>query len=284
MNTQIDRACVDVNEWGWLCGWVMECQQKGYISDQDLGFRLEWGDIEGSNRLLQMISRREGMGDLLAEGVKRASEKLGGEAADCAVYTMKGDSPRGHDHRARWEEMLDTCTGGGGTLDTAPPVFPTEMGMPARVEPQDTEAVPKMVGTMRGRRHFEDSLGICAFTSRTRLDILCRSVEAATGWDIRREEAMTLGRRSATLMRAFNLRCGIGPELERPSKRYGSTPVDGPVKGVSIMDHWEKMLDIWYETVGYDRATGRPTVDTLTELGLVELIEPLWGEGAAAKV
>ena len=50
------------------------------------------------------------------------------------------------------------------------------------------------------------------------------------------------------------------------------------------MDHWEKMLDIWYETVGYDRATGRPTVDTLTELGLVELIEPLWGEGAAAKV
>ncbi len=284
MNTQIDRACVDVNEWGWLCGWVMECQQKGYISDQDLGFRLEWGDIEGSNRLLQMISRREGMGDLLAEGVKRASEKLGGEAADCAVYTMKGDSPRGHDHRARWEEMLDTCTGGGGTLDTAPPVFPTEMGMPARVEPQDTEAVPKMVGTMRGRRHFEDSLGICAFTSRTRLDILCRSVEAATGWDIRREEAMTLGRRSASLMRALNLRCGIAHALERPSKRYGSTPVDGPVKGVSIMDHWEKMLDIWYETVGYDRATGRPTVDTLTELGLVELIEPLWGEGAAAKV
>ena len=284
MNTQLDRACVDVNEWGWLCGWVMECQQKGYISESDLGFRLEWGDIEGSNRLLQMVSRREGMGDLLAEGVKRASEKLGGEAADCAIYTMKGDSPRGHDHRARWEEMLDTCTGSGGTLDTAPPVFPTEMGMPARVEPQDPEAVPKMVGTMRGRRHFEDSLGICAFTSRTRLDILCRSVEAATGWDIRRDEAMNIGRRSATLMRAFNLRCGIGPELERPSKRYGSTPVDGPVKGVSIMDQWEKMLDIWYETVGYDRKSGRPNPETLIELDLEELIEPLWGKEAVAKV
>ena len=84
-------------------------------------------------------------------------------------------------------------------------------------------------------------------------------------------------------MRAFNLRCGIGPELERPSKRYGSTPVDGPVKGVSIMDQWEKMLDIWYETVGYDRKSGRPNPETLVELDLEELIEPLWGKEEAAK-
>ena len=66
-------------------------------------------------QLLQMIIRREGFGNILAEGVKRASETVGGPAADCAIYTMKGDTPRGHDHRARWEEMLDTCTGSGGT-------------------------------------------------------------------------------------------------------------------------------------------------------------------------
>lgn len=284
MNTQLDRACVDVNEWGWLCGWVMECQEKGYISDEDLGFRLEWGDAEGANRLLQMICRREGMGDLLAEGVKRASEKIGGDAADCAIYTMKGDSPRGHDHRSRWEEMLDTCTGSGGTMDTAPAVAPTELGLPARTGAQDPEAVPQLVGTMRGRRYFEDSLGACVFTTRVRLDVLCRSLEAATGWDIRRDEAMAQGRRTATLLRAFNLRCGIGPDLELPSKRYGSTPVDGPLKGVGIMEHWEKILDVWYETVGYDRKTGRPTPETLIELGLDELIEPVWGKGVVAKV
>ena len=109
------------------------------------------------------------------------------------------------------------------------------------------------------------------------MHVLCRSVEAATGWDFRMEEAIRNGRRTAALLRAFNLRCGIGPELEKPSKRYCSTPVNGPVAGVSISDHWEKMLDIWYETVGYDRITGRPTPETLRSLELEEVIESLWG-------
>ena len=106
--------------------------------------------------------------------------------------------------------------------------------------------------------------------------MLCRSLESATGWDIRIDEAMLSGRRTAALMRAFNLRCGIGPELEKPSKRYGSTPIDGPISGVSIMDNWDEMLDIWYETVGYDRTTGRPTRDTLKSLELEEIVEAVW--------
>ncbi|MEK7338967.1 MAG: aldehyde ferredoxin oxidoreductase N-terminal domain-containing protein, partial [candidate division NC10 bacterium] len=80
LNTRIDRAGVDVNEFGWLAGWVMECQEKGYITKEQLGFTLRWGDAEGANRLLQMLTRREGFGDVLAEGVKRAAEALGGPA------------------------------------------------------------------------------------------------------------------------------------------------------------------------------------------------------------
>ena len=118
---------------------------------------VKWGDAEAANTLLQMIIRREGFGNILAEGVKRASEIVGGPAAECAIYTMKGDTPRGHDHRARWEEMLDTCTGSGGTIDSGPPVRQTELGQPARINPFDPEAVAKMVGGTRGRRHFEDS-------------------------------------------------------------------------------------------------------------------------------
>ena len=53
---------------------------------------------------------------------------------------------------------------------------------------------------------------------------------------------MTFGRRTAALMRAFNVRCGITPDLERPSKRYGSVPVDGPAKGQDTAPHWERML------------------------------------------
>ncbi len=79
LNTQIDRACVDVNEFGWLIGWVMECLEKGYITKEQLGgLEVRWGDAEAANTLLQMIIRREDLGDLLAEGVKRASETSGG--------------------------------------------------------------------------------------------------------------------------------------------------------------------------------------------------------------
>lgn len=278
LNTQIDRACVDVNEFGWLIGWVMECQEKGYISKEQLGgLELKWGDAEAANQLLQMIIRREGFGNILAEGVKRASEHVGGAAAECAIYTMKGDTPRGHDHRARWEEMLDTCTGSSGTLDSGPPVNQTEWGLPARINPFDPEAVATVVGTTRGRRHFEDSLGTCIFTTRTWVASICRALSAATGWEYSKEDAMRFGRRTAALMRVFNLRCGITPDFERPSKRYGSVPVDGPAQGQNITANWDQLMDTWYKTVGYDRQSGRPLPDTLRELGLAHLIAELWG-------
>ena len=278
LNTECDKACVDVNEWGWLCGWVMECQEKGYITREQLGFELKWGDIKGAHKLLQMVSRREGFGNILAEGVKRAAEKLGGPAKECAIYIEKGATPRGHDHRARWEEMLDTCTSSTATMETGNPVHPTEVGQPARINPFDGEQVAKYVAGLRGRRAFEDSLGICIFTSRTRLENICRALSAATGWTFTVEEALRFGRRTAAINRATALRCGHTGAMEYPSARYGSTPVDGPAKGQAIRAQWEKMLDTWYAEVGFDRKTGKPWPKTLKELGLDWLAKDLWGK------
>ncbi len=280
LNTQCDRACVDVNEFGWVCGWVMECMEKGYITEKQLGFRLEWGDIKGADRLLQMLSHRQGLGALLAEGVKRAAEKLGGPAQDCAIYFEHGATPRGHDHRGRWDEMLDVATSGTGTMETGNPVHQTELGEPARINPFDGEAVARQVARLRGRRAFEDSLGICIFTTRTRLENVCRALSAATGWYYTVEEAMRFGRRTAAINRATRLRCGILPGAERPSKRYSSTPHDGPAKGQAVSAQWEKMVDVWYGEVGYDRKTGKPLPRTLKDLGLDWLARDLWGKKA----
>jgi aldehyde:ferredoxin oxidoreductase len=279
LNTQLDRAVVDLNEFGWLLGWVIECYEKGYLTKKQLdGIEPKWGDVKAANALLQKLIRREGwIGNLLAEGVKKASEQLGGPAADCAIYTQKGASPRGHDHRGRWEEMLDTCMSSTGTLESGQSVEPGELGLPARFNPVGADDVVKIVAGMLGRRHFEDSLGTCIFTTRTTLKNLCLAVSAATGWDYTVDEAIRFGRRTACLLRAFNLRCGIGPELEKPSKRYGSTPVDGPIKGIGIADQWENMVASWYERVGYDRKTGRPKQDTLVKLGLERVARDLWG-------
>jgi len=75
LNTQLDRACLDVNEFGWLCGWVMEGIEQGWITKKQLGFDLKWGDIAGADRLIQMICKREGFGDLLAEGVRSSAAR-----------------------------------------------------------------------------------------------------------------------------------------------------------------------------------------------------------------
>jgi len=233
-----------------------------------------------AQRLLQMLTHRQGFGDVLAEGVKIAAERLGGKAKESAIYTMQGASPRGHDHRGRWDEMLDTCTGSTGTLESGVPVHVAELGLPTRINPFNGVEVATQVAGIRGRRHFEDSLGICIFTARTRMENLCRALSAATGWYYTVDEGMRTGRRTAAVFRAIRLRCGIGIDRERPSIRYGSTPHDGPAKGQAVSEQWEQMVDTWYEKVGYDRKTGKPRPQTLKDLGLDWLARDLWGKKA----
>ena len=72
---------------------------------------MTWGNVEAARELLHKIAKREGFGDVLAEGVKRSAQRIGGEALDIAVYSEKGHAPRGHDHRPRWTEQLDYATG-----------------------------------------------------------------------------------------------------------------------------------------------------------------------------
>src|SRR5262249_55279316 len=96
-------------------------------------------------------------------------------------------------------------------------------------------------------------------------------------------EAMRFGRRSAALNRATALRCGLTPDLEKPSHRYGSTPHDGPAAGQAVSAQWDKMVDTWYKEVGYDRKTGKPLPQTLKDLGLEWLSKERWGKTASPR-
>jgi aldehyde:ferredoxin oxidoreductase len=95
-------------------------------------------------------------------------------------------------------------------------------------------------------------------------------------------EAMAAGRRTGHVLRAFNLRCGIGPEHEYPSPRYGGIPVDGPAKGVDAMAVWEQMRDVYYAGMGWDRASGKQLQETLDGLGLDDIGADLWSGAPAA--
>jgi len=278
MSNEVDRLGMDTNEMGWVLGWVMECYEKELLSRDDLdGLEMTWGNAEATRELMRNIAHRRGFGDVLAEGVMRASRKVGTEAEKLAVYTPKGTSPRGHDHRGRWSEMFDTVVSSMGTYESHLGAVPNfeDYGLPAKIGNFDADMIALAVAKTKGSVQFEDSLVTCRFVTGAHLHLLCRALEAAAGWDFDFEEAMNVGRRAVNTARVFNLRRGIGHELERPSERYGSTPVDGPNAGVGIMPHWDRMLGIYYENMGWDREKGVPLPETLRKLDLDDLVAEL---------
>jgi aldehyde:ferredoxin oxidoreductase len=272
----IDHLGIDCNESGYLIGWLMECYEKGLLKKKDLdGIEMKWGDPEATAEMLKKIAYRQGCGKLFAEGVKRAAETIGGEALNCAVYTQKGASPRGHDHRGYWMELIDTCLSNTGTIETGGPLAkPAVLGLMPVKDRFDPLEMSTQNAKLNGGRQFEDCLGVCRFcTSDFNLTLEC--LNAITGWDFTIPEAMDVGRRAINQLRVFNFRHGLTKESEAPSVRYGSTPVDGPVKGIGIMPHWDSIRRNYYEQMGWNPETGKPSPETLERLGLGHLVKDL---------
>lgn len=277
LTKEADRLGMDCNEASWTIGWAIECFEKGVFTTRETGgIELTWGNVEGVRELLNRIARREGyLGDLLADGVMRASRRVGGEAADWAVYAQKGVTPRGHDHRGRWCELFDTCVTNTSTIEsTFGGLKPELVDLPPVTDPFSHEEVSTLNAKFNGIRQFDDCLGICRLASPDPKLIL-KCLNAVTGWDWVLKDAFTVGRRVVNQLRVFNFRHGMKAQDERPSKRYGSVPIDGPTQGKDIMEKWAWMLENYYRLMGWDPKTGKPLPQTLKELGLAELIRDL---------
>ncbi len=272
----VDRLGFDVNESGYMIGWIMECFEKGLLTKNDLdGLEMHWGNVEGAAAMLRKIARREGCGTLFADGVKRSAEKIGGDALKCAVYTLKGASPRGHDHRAHWMEFIDTCLSNTGTVETGGNLFtPPALGLAPVKDRFDPIAMSTMNAKVNGGRNFEDSLGMCRLCTPS-LPLTLECLNAITGWGFEIKDAVETGLRIVNQMRMFNFRHGLKKEIEGPSERYGSTPTNGPAEGKSIAIHWDEIRDNYYEQMGWDVETGKPLPDTLKKLGLENLVKEL---------
>jgi len=276
LSNLIDDLGMDVNESGYLIAWIMECYEKGLLTKDDLdGIEMKWGDPEATAAMLKKIANREGCGERFAEGVKHAAEAMGGEALKCAIFTKKGASPRGHDHRSLWMELIDTCVSNTGTIETGGPLAqPAVLGVTPPKNRFDPIDMSRQNAQLNGGRQFEDCLGTCRFcTTNFQLTVDC--LNAVTGWDFTIDEAMEVGRRAINQLRMFNIRHGLTKEIEAPSVRYSSTPVDGPVKGISIAPHWENIRSNYYREMGWDPETGKPLPDTLEKLGIGYLIKDL---------
>lgn len=273
LSNDADRLGMDANESSWILAWMMECYEKGLIREKDLcGLDMKWGNVSAARDLLHKIAHREGFCDILAEGVKSAAERIGGEAQKLAVYTKKGNTPRMHDHRSSWPMILDTATSDRGRDMDSPLV----MGV---FTPEETV---KAFANVRGRHSVSDSLVVCKFNiigiSRDDND-LPELVNSATGWNMNADDLKRMGFRIVNLLRAFDVRNGLTRDLDAPSMRYSSAPSDGPNQGRSIAPVWDQVLDLYYQSMGWDVKTGKPLPNTLRDIGLEEIVADIWPNG-----
>jgi aldehyde:ferredoxin oxidoreductase len=276
LGNTIDRLGMDINETGYVIGFLMECYEKRILTKEQLdGIEMTWGNVDSVMKMLDKIAHREGCGNIWAEGIKRSAEKIGGEALNCAVYVQKGSAPRGHDHRARWNELIDTCVSNTGTVECGPGLpFSDVLGLPPLNDKFDAIAVSSTAAGTNGARIFEDSLGICFFCIQD-FKLLLDNFNAVTGWNFTVQDAMTVGKRIINQLRVFNFRHGLTKEMERPSARYGSSPIDGPAHGKYIMPQWDPMLRNYYQKMGWDPETGKPLAETLEKLDLGHLVKDI---------
>jgi aldehyde:ferredoxin oxidoreductase len=280
-----DRLGIDVNELGWVLGLAIECYEKGLLSrEQTDGIELTWGNCEAVYQMMERIARRQGFGDVLAEGAMRAARRIGGEAPNLAVCTLKGTTPRGVEFRHIWPWLVDHYVSQGGTNEGMEYILrPEDVGISA---PEGLRLAPNLSPEdavdfnvkCNWSAHFNDSLGVCWFTTNGDFKRLAAALRAATGWDFPAEETVIVGNRIQNLLRVFNIRHGHTPEMDAPSPRLGGPPADGMAKGQSFRDQWPEMRRAYYRGKGWDEETGRPLPETLRKLGLEHTIPELWGK------
>ncbi len=303
------KACELVNDYGlhvdgagFSIAWAMECFEKGLLTTKDTdGLDLTWGNYESALALIPKIARREGFGDILAEGQEGAAKRVG-RGTDKYVHAVKRMTMYG-DMRARqgWALAYAVATRGPDHLRGAPSTefmgagFTLEeikrlLGNPDIPLTKDSLNPLVLEGAHKGPvlawfetlNAISDSAGICKYyTAWYALELvkLCdisKLVSAATGWNFDESNLKRIGERIYNLERAMNAVDGITRKIEvMPPRQFEPLP-SGPKKGVKIdPKQLENAKDEYYAWHGWDVSTGLPTRKKLNELGLPDVADKL---------
>jgi len=258
---------MDTISTGNVIAYAIEAFQKGILTKQDTdGMEMRFGNTEALLSLVDRIAKREGFGNKLAEGVKAFSQELGGEAEKFAMHS-KGQELASFEPRSVVGMGLLFATASTGANHSFGPTFREEMK-----NPLTGKGKAKILVENQNSYCLMDSLVYCSF-SRYGLDNLSRMqfLSAVTGWNYTPEEIEHQNHRIYTAERLFNLREGFGKKDDTLPFRSLFEPMpDGPSKGNVVP--LEEMLPEYYALRGWD-GEGKPTVETLENLGLREFID-----------
>lgn len=285
-NELCNTYVLDTISTGMTISFAMECFEKGLLTLEDTGgVELRFGNAEAMLTMIDWIAHREGLGDLLAEGARRAAEQING-AEPYAIH-VKGQELPMHEARGKYNVGMGYAiseTGADHLVVAHDGMLANPDGIPfknARVL-GITEAHPARSLNDEKMRQFyilekvtslEKVIGYCFFGPAPRgfmeIEEMLASVQAATHWDIDLAELLEIGERATNLARVFNAREGFSREDDTLPERIFGPLENGALAGeVFPRDEFEEALTVLYQLKGWDADTGIPTVERLEELSL----------------
>lgn len=289
---RINDVGIECSHFSCGAGVAFEAWEKGLLGpDRTNGLRLEWGNVEATDKLLDMAARREGwLGNLLADGPKQLAEALGGDAPNWAVHT-KGGTPAMHEWRPMLGQMLRELVAsggmkpqGGGLTKPPPDLRYKETWGPLEADKPDGWAWSHVLSEQY--RQFTGIFGGCWFAQMNQkpdgLNSIVDSFNAITGWKFTMDDALAAGHRSMILQSIFGSQRGwiadldwkdVGPHFLEPIP-------DGKYKGFTIAKWLPDMIYEYYRLSGRHERTGRPFKETLDLLGIEEFTP--WSHEAAS--
>ena len=283
INELLNRAGMDSLSAGGTVAFAIECYEKGLLTKEDTdGLELTWGNSNAIVELIRKMINREGIGDLLADGSKKAAERIGQNAVEFAIQAG-GQEP------AMWDGRHDPGFALHYSVEPAPGKHSTGSDIWYGMFQlwKKVKGVPKLnMLRFKGSKYVADEkraaisgasskflnvvngAGLCffgVFLGSKRIPTF-DWMNAATGWEKTPEEYMEIGERIQTLRQAFNVKHGIEPRNNRISDRaIGRPPLkEGANQDITL--DLEKMMSDYWQHFGWDEKTGKPTAETMRRL------------------
>jgi aldehyde:ferredoxin oxidoreductase len=285
-NNICDRYGVDTISAGAAIAFAMELYEKGIITEKETdGLKLRWGDGDVVIELVRKIALREGIGNILAEGTKRAAEIIGRGAEKYAMHAKALELPA-YDPRAAKAHGLSYATSNIGGSHMIGWNHYEILGVPKKVDPFTTEGKGELAKRVQDFIAGYESAGFCAFGGLVTVgyyndedkmfELISGLLYAATGIEeFKNPKYLWLvGERIYNLERAFNAREGFTRKDDWVPERIQKVPVPRPPAKGQIFE-LDKLLDDYYKARGWDIKTGIPTRRKLEEIGLKQVADEL---------
>ena len=276
---------MDAQSAGVTVGFVMDCHDKGILSHEDLGgIDAHFGNAEALLQILEKMGKREGIGAVLADGVKVAAEKIGKGSEKLAQH-IKGLEVTGYDLRCLKTTALGFAVSFRGADHNRNSAYAIDLkGKVDRLKAEKGRG--KLVKDQEDVYALIDSFIVCKNAKGTfynEMQDLAKLYSLVTGYDMTPEELRNAAERINTEARLINLREGLSRKDDTLPWKVMNEPIsdDGPVKGALVtQEELDLLLDDYYESRGWT-LEGVPTTAKLKELGMEDLSSIVEGKQEA---